>query len=323
MARPVKNTVDYFPHYCHHGGTILILERKYGIQGSGAWWKLLENLGRTEGHSIDCNDKTKWLLLQADTYFSSEELTDYINLLADLNAIDAELWCKNKVIWCQNLVNKISNVYLDRRRDIPKKPNLNHNDKNVSTVDNLVSTVDNERQQDKQPLVTTVDNLVSTVDNERQQDKQPLVSTVDNLVSTVDNTQIKPNEIKPNNKEIYKEIFNIWNSQKIMTHKKLNELIIRAIDKALKNYTVGEIISAIVVYGSIVTNPKEYWFPYKWSLQEFLTGGKTIVKFQDEQIARDNFRIKQKTTTSSKPFSKTPQKLKTIEDVRTEMGDKW
>jgi hypothetical protein len=49
MARPTKQTVDYFPHDCHHGQTIYILEKRFGNDGYAFWFNLLELLGSSEG----------------------------------------------------------------------------------------------------------------------------------------------------------------------------------------------------------------------------------------------------------------------------------
>ena len=53
MARPNKQTVDYFPHYCKHGKSLMILERQYGNDGYAGWFKLLEVLGSEPGHKYD------------------------------------------------------------------------------------------------------------------------------------------------------------------------------------------------------------------------------------------------------------------------------
>ncbi len=49
MARPKKQTVDYFPHFVKGGRTIFILENKFGNDGYAFWFKLLEILGESEG----------------------------------------------------------------------------------------------------------------------------------------------------------------------------------------------------------------------------------------------------------------------------------
>ena len=65
MARPKKQTIDYFPHSCTHGKTMFIIEQKYGNDGYAFWFKLLELLGDTAGHYIDLNDEATQEFLQA------------------------------------------------------------------------------------------------------------------------------------------------------------------------------------------------------------------------------------------------------------------
>jgi hypothetical protein len=142
MARPKKQTIDYFPHYCKHGKTIYILEQKYQSKGYAFWFKLLEELGNKNGHFIDLNEETELEFLSAKTWFLPVETLEVLNLLAKLNAIDQNLWRK-KIVWCQNLIDNISDVYKNRRTDLPQKP--------ISTDNNLISTDDNPITTDDKP----------------------------------------------------------------------------------------------------------------------------------------------------------------------------
>ena len=55
MGRPRKQTVDYFPHFVSTDSrTKFILEQSWGNDGYAFWFKLLELLGRSEGHYYDC-----------------------------------------------------------------------------------------------------------------------------------------------------------------------------------------------------------------------------------------------------------------------------
>lgn len=121
MARPKKQVVDYFPHMCIHKKTIYILEQKYGNNGYAFWFKLLEMLGSTEGHYLDLNNDTTWEFLQAKTHIEADLCTEILNLLAKLEAIDPELW-NEKIVWSQNFVDGITDVYKNRRVEIPVKP---------------------------------------------------------------------------------------------------------------------------------------------------------------------------------------------------------
>jgi len=121
MARPKKQTVDYFPHYCNHKKTMYILEQRYGNDGYAFWFKVLEILGATEGHFIDLNNNETWEFLQAKTRLDGSLCEEILNLLAKLNAIDAELW-EQRIIWSQNFVDGIAPVYKNRRVEIPTRP---------------------------------------------------------------------------------------------------------------------------------------------------------------------------------------------------------
>jgi hypothetical protein len=123
MARPKKNTVDYFPHKCVSGKTIFILEQEFGNDGYAFWFKLLEQLGSKEGHFIDCNTAAELRFLQAKTRLSGEMTLKILDLLAELEAIDPELWAQ-KVIWSQNFVDGVAGVYLNRRVEKPTKPSF-------------------------------------------------------------------------------------------------------------------------------------------------------------------------------------------------------
>ena len=52
MARPKKQTVDYFPHIIKQGKTMTILENRFGNDGYAFWFKLLEILGSTGSKKI-------------------------------------------------------------------------------------------------------------------------------------------------------------------------------------------------------------------------------------------------------------------------------
>lgn len=124
MARPKKQTVDYFPHFVTSGKTLYILENSYGNNGYAFWFKLLEILGSTDGHCFRAENPSNWLFLLAKTRLSDDEATSILDTLADLEAIDKELWTDKKMIWVQNLVDNLSEVYRKRRTIAPIKPTI-------------------------------------------------------------------------------------------------------------------------------------------------------------------------------------------------------
>jgi len=133
MARPQKQTVDYFPHdaKASEGDTLTILQSRFGNDGYAFWFKLLEKISSSENHVIDCRNPIKWQLLLAKTSTNEERGSAIMDLLCELEAIDAQLWRESKIIWCQKLVNNIADAYKNRNRPVPERP--------VSTADNFVS----------------------------------------------------------------------------------------------------------------------------------------------------------------------------------------
>ena len=144
MARPQKQTVDYFPHdaKASEGDTLTILQSRFGNDGYAFWFKLLEKISSSENHIIDCRNPLKWQLLLAKTSVNDERGTAIIDLLCELEAIDAQLWRESRIIWCQKLVDNIADVYKNRNRPVPERP--------ISTTDNSVSSADNPQTKLKE-----------------------------------------------------------------------------------------------------------------------------------------------------------------------------
>lgn len=139
---------------------MFILESKFGNDGYAFWFKLLELLATTDGHLYDCRNSSHWQFLLAKTQQDDISARSILNLLADLGAIDNELWEK-EVIWCQNFVDNISDVYKNRKATAPTRPNLNsfYEKKPTSQV---VST-DRNPTEDNIEVVSTGGNTQSKV----------------------------------------------------------------------------------------------------------------------------------------------------------------
>ena len=150
MARPIKNTVDYFPHIIKNGKTIFILESKFGNDGYAFWFKLLELLGSSDNHVYDYNNLADWEFLIAKTKVSEEKAHNILQTLADVGAIDSEL-LEKKMIWCENFIKGIDVVYRNRRQETPKKPVITRRNPTadvVSTPDNPQSIVEDTIVED-------------------------------------------------------------------------------------------------------------------------------------------------------------------------------
>jgi hypothetical protein len=92
-------------------------------------------------------------------------------------------------------------------------------------------------------------------------------------------------------KELKNEIFDYWQSKKIVVHKRMTEDIDAAIVLALKKYEVDEIKQTMDFYTKILEpgvdeDNKKYYWSYKWNLLEFLQRG--IKKFYDKDLECDS-----------------------------------
>ena len=79
-------------------------------------------------------------------------------------------------------------------------------------------------------------------------------------------------------------VFNYWNEQKIVTHKKLTSKMKTKIKSSLKEFSLEDIKLSIQKYGEVLNEEKYYW-TYKWTLEEFLQRG--LTKFLD--TPKDDF----------------------------------
>jgi hypothetical protein len=164
MARPRKQTVDYFPHYAdaRNGDTLTVLQARFGNDGYAFWFKLLEKLASSEGHFIDLSDSARWQLFLARSGVNELSGVEILNLLVEMKAIDPELWRTNRIIWCQKLVDNVAEAYHNRKSPIPQRP--------VSTPHNLLTMPDNP--------ITTTDNpqtiLDETILNNTKQESSSL-----------------------------------------------------------------------------------------------------------------------------------------------------
>ena len=165
MSRPKKQTVDYFPHDCQHKGTMFILEQQYGNDGYSFWFKMLEILGTSEGHFIDCNNPHQWLFLTAKTRLSEDICRNILSLLSGLDAIDRELWECSNIIWSANFVERVSEAYRNRISEIPVRPDILRKKPLIET--------DNKPHSDTENPHTKLNYTKEKKSKERRKEKTP------------------------------------------------------------------------------------------------------------------------------------------------------
>jgi len=126
---------------------------------------------------------------------------------------------------------------------------------------------------------------------QRQRENQKLLNSGNNSskndVTGQSRDVTQQNKNKSKNKEYIYTVFDFWNKQEIIQHRKLTDKTERTINSILKDYSIEEIKSAISNYKTILES-SDYYFNYKWTLIDFLQRG--FEKFSDLETATNNFK---------------------------------
>ncbi len=139
---------------------------------------------------------------------------------------------------------------------------------------------------------TSHDISTSKVDTSPKLTLQQVVEPVSDIsTSKVDNSIRLKEELKQN-----KEIYAAWQEAKIINHKELSDSTEKAIQKALKTFSLVEVLAAIRNYGQVL-NSKEFWWDHRWTLEQFIKGTGSdriplgnLKRFLDESKPLENYR---------------------------------
>jgi hypothetical protein len=118
MARPQRNDVDYFPHYCSHGKGMFYIRQKYGNDGYAVWFMLLEHLGKSDYHYLDFSKEVQVIFLSSELLVSKERLLEIVSDLVLIEAFDKEIWEKFQVIYSPKFIESIKDAYRKRGNEI-------------------------------------------------------------------------------------------------------------------------------------------------------------------------------------------------------------
>lgn len=113
MARPERNTVDYFPHYISDGKKMFFIEHKYGNDGYASWYKILESLSSTEFHYLDLKNDSDLMYLSAKCRIDEIKLIQIIDDLVKLGEFNPILW-REKILFSEKFIESINDAYARR-----------------------------------------------------------------------------------------------------------------------------------------------------------------------------------------------------------------
>ncbi len=122
-----------------------------GNDGYAVWFKLLELLGRSDGHYYDCTKTVDRDYLVSLMKVPEETVTEIINTLVEMEKLDRELWEERKIIWCQQFVDNLQDVYSKRTVSIPVKPFSEEFSGKKKSPENGEKEAEKEQEQPKQP----------------------------------------------------------------------------------------------------------------------------------------------------------------------------
>ena len=120
----------------------------------------------------------------------------------------------------------------------------------------------------------------TTGDNENTTTSNIEISSTYKINNKNDNKSNNINGALPCNNNVT-DVFEFWNSKKIIVHKDLNGATEKQIVKSIKEYGLDNLKEYINRYEKVI-HDKNYFFNTKWSLCEFLKQSNGISSFTDE-----------------------------------------
>ncbi len=93
------------------------------------------------------------------------------------------------------------------------------------------------------------------------------------------------NELTKND-DIY-ILFEFWNQQEIIKHRRLTEKMKRHTKARLEDYSIDELKQSITNYKEVLSDNKYYW-THKWTYEDFMKPS-NVIRFLDEADPKKNF----------------------------------
>ena len=133
----------------------------------------------------------------------------------------------------------------------------------------------------RQKRINAANKRWGNIANDKQEQSKSNASALQDYTK-----ERKGKEKKRNNIE-YMDIFEHWLLKDIINHKELSTNIIKAIDKALKEYSVEEIKNGIDNYANAYHS--DFYFSYKFTLEKFLKQSNGIPDWIEEGSMYENY----------------------------------
>lgn len=120
MARPIKNSCDYFPHDAgmRNHRKIKSIRQNFGITGYGIWCMIIEYLTAIDGNEFE-NSEIEYELMSGDFGVSATEIRDVVSYCIRLEL----LFLNNGFVFSESLNERLAPVYQKRgkAKELSKK----------------------------------------------------------------------------------------------------------------------------------------------------------------------------------------------------------
>lgn len=258
MARPQKQGLDYFALDVNMGDEVELIEAKHGMVGFAVLVKIFQKI-YGEGYFYEWNERNL-LLFSSRSSVDRNKLIDIIDDCIKWGIFDSDLYDKYKILTSRRIQKHyVAAVY--------KRVN-------VEMVEDYL-LIDVHDRSNITLIRVSDDGNPDTTD----------ISDVQNTQSKVNKSKVNESKVyesKVNKNKIYNIIFETYNNQNIIIHRKLTDKIKKAIDKVLRYDGEDIILEAIERYGQAFRD-KEYRFcTYKMTLDKFLIQDNGYMDWLDE-----------------------------------------
>ena len=288
MARPQKQGLDYFALDVNMGDEVELIEAEHGMVGFAVLIKMFQKIYK-EGYFYEWNEKNQ-LLFSSRSCVDKNKIISIIDDCIKWGIFDSNLYDKYKILTSRRIQEHyVAAVY--------KRVN-------VEIIEDYL-------------LIDVYDRsniTLNRVSDDRNGD------TTD--ISDIQSTQSKVNKIKVNEIKVYNTIFETYNNQNIIVHRKLTDKIKKAINKALRNDEEDIILKAIERYGQAFEDREYKFCTYKMTLDKFLTQDNGYMDWLDEGQKWINY-MDSKNKSGEKPGENQKSKIKTKFHLAKSRGDKY
>lgn len=110
-----KKESYWFSHDCNAANNpkLLALRKKYGFEGYGRWWVLLERLRACDEYRFDISMPFAWEVLGQDLELTATEAEAFVRELVDYYGL---LQCDEQHLWSDSMLNRME--YWEKRREV-------------------------------------------------------------------------------------------------------------------------------------------------------------------------------------------------------------